>query len=520
MGTTRRVLLFMVVAFSMAGSPALAQRLTLSSKSFTDSENGYRLRHPVDFEVIPLQPQRRAAGMVLQMEDPGGDPEGGELSVFILQKREAGAESSTRTSIGQVLGAPPFSSIAFDKRETVVDEGLKIKKVPARHVRWKMNSFFIDTWTLHLEDYDVCIVFSVADSADRVEAWLRLFAKSAKTFEQVEREARRTLEEAEDYEAVLAFYEAEASRTPGWHAIGTPSENFVIKTNSDNRRFIKDVIERLERSRELFEQDFPPPEDFNHVSVVRVCDKEAEFHKYGGTGRGTAGWFSSRTTELVLFDAVAIDRNKSFAVMTHEAFHQYCYFLFGRSEAHRWFDEGHGDYYGGFKFKGRKAQVTARMPGGLERYSRIKEMIREETYVPLERHLNFNHRQWQSQGPTNVASYCQSWSIIYMLRQGQLGKVPRKMWRPEYATIIEDYVRTLNDAFARAYSDQVDEVHRLAEEAGEEPSEADLHAARTGVDEERKQEIWKEAMAASWGRIDLAEFEEYWLLYVSKHLKD
>ena len=520
MGTTCRRLICLAVAFSMAASPALAQRLTLSSKSFTDSENGYRLKHPVDFEVTPLQPQRRAAGLVLQMEDPGGEPVGGELSVFILKQGEVGAESSTRTSIDQVLGVPPFSYRYFDKRETLLDEGLKIKRVAARHVRWKMGSFLIDTWTVHLEDYDVCMVFSVHESDDKTDAWLRLFAKSAKTFEEVEREERGTLEEAEGYEEVLAYYEAETSRTPGWHAIGTPSENSVIKTNSDNRRFIKELIERLENSRELFERDFPPPEGFDHVSVVRVCDKEAEFHKYGGTGGGVAGWFNSGTTELVLYDAVAIDRNGSFAVMTHEAFHQYCYFLFGRSEAHRWFDEGHGDYYGGFKFKGRKAQVTARMPGGLERYSRIKEMIQQGTYEPLERHLNFNHRQWQSQGPSNVSPYCQSWSIIYMLRQGQLGEVPRKMWKPEYDTIIADYVRTLNAGFARAYSDQVDEVHRLADEAGEEPSEEDLLFARTVVDEERKEEIWKEAMASSWGRIDLDEFEEHWLLYVSKHLKD
>jgi hypothetical protein len=65
----------------------------------------------------------------------------------------------------------------------------------------------------------------------------------------------------------------------------------------------------------------------------------------------------------VLFDAVSVDRNMTYAVMSHEAFHQYCHFLFEQSEAHRWFDEGHGDYYGGVEFKGNKAVITSTMPG-------------------------------------------------------------------------------------------------------------------------------------------------------------
>ena len=61
---------------------------------------------------------------------------------------------------------------------------------------------------------------------------------------------------------------------------------------------------------------------------------------------------------------VEYDRNSTYAVMTHEAFHQYCFFLFDQSEAHRWFDEGHGDYYGGAKFSGRRAKITSKMPAG------------------------------------------------------------------------------------------------------------------------------------------------------------
>ena len=518
---SRILALALLVSCSLIGlaDTATAQR-TLTSKSFTDSENGYRIKHPKGWTVTPILPQLRAGGLIFQLESLDSDPAWGELSILRLEKNDPSVETSTRRTLSQALSSPPFGLRGFSEREVVVDESLTIKKTPAHHLRWSIPRAWIDSWTMRLPEYDICLVFVVHKEDDFADSWLRLYTKSARTFEQVERTERLDLEDAETYEDVLTYYDTEAQRTPGWRAIPTPSENFVIKTNSDNKRFIDDAIERLERSREIFEQDFPPPEDFDHISVVRLCDKEEEFHQYGGTGGGTVGWFNPRTTELVLYDAVAIDRNMTFAVMSHEAFHQYCYFLFGRSEAHRWFDEGHGDYYGSFKFKGKKATVTAKMPGGLERFSGIKAMIREGTYARLEDHLNFSHRQWQSQGPRNVSPYEQSWSIIYMLRQGSLGKVSKKMWKEEYADILPNYVRILNDEFARAYEDQVDEVWKLADEEDREPTEEELHEASTEVDEVTKQKIWDEAMKGSWGRIDLDEFEENWLLYVSKHLKD
>jgi hypothetical protein len=206
--------------------------------------------------------------------------------------------------------------------------------------------------------------------------------------------------------------------------------------------------------------------------------------------------------------------------MSHEAFHQYCHFLFGQSEAHRWFDEGHGDYYGGAEFKRGRAQITPRMPAGLDRLTVIREMIREQTYAPLKKHLNFNHPQWQSQGPSNVAPYSQSWSIVYMLRQGTLGKVPRKCWRDEYADIIPNYVRTLYAGYQEAYAEQRKERLKEAEgEAGGAGRSVALDGGRLPLSAEQKAEIWKKAFDASWGGIDLDQFEQDWVRYVTKDLK-
>ena len=40
-----------------------------------------------------------------------------------------------------------------------------------------------------------------------------------------------------------------------------------------------------------------------------------------------------------------------------------------------------------------------------------------------------------------------------MLRQGALGKVPKKYWKKEYAEIIPQYITTLSDEYRVAYAD-------------------------------------------------------------------
>jgi len=303
-----------------------------------------------------------------------------------------------------------------------------------------------------------------------------------------------------------------------WRAIATPSKRYVIKTNSDNTRFLKEVIARVEASRDLFEEEYPPETPLTHVSVVRVFDDQDGFAKYGDTPPGAIGWFSPSTTELVLFDGVNIDRNVTYAVMTHEAFHQYCHFLFGKSEAHRWFDEGHGDYFGAFEFKRGKAIPGKKMPGGYNRVPEIKQMFRDKSYKPLSEHLYYNHGQWQGQGPTNVSCYAQSWSIIYFLRMGTRGKVSKRMWKKEYADILPHYTKALKSGFAEAYEELREAIKADAEAKGKTVTPGMLELDRSFISPKTKKKIWAAAMDASFGQIDLDEFQADWERFVDKEI--
>jgi len=494
---------------------AAAETPKLDKRDYKDSQNGYRFQPPADWDATPVKPELQRFGLLHQMD--GGQRGTRKLFVVKLAPREKGGE---RAALDKRLPFVLGSGVGFKSKDVLEDDVLEIDKLEVRHQQWQGRGALVDAWTFPLPEFDVALVYLVESGGKHTKRWLQLYRRSAKTFEQMEAEGVVAVSSSSSYEDQLAFHEAEAARTPGWRAVSTPSEKFIIKTSSDDDKFIKEIIERLELSRDLYERDFPPTEDFDHVSVVRVCASREEFHKYGQTRPGVAGWFNPGTTELVLYDSKNTNRNATYAVMSHEAFHQYCHFLFGKSEAHRWFDEGHGDYYGGAEFKRGRAEITPQMPGGLDRLGTIREMIRMETYAPIRAHLNFDHGEWQNQGPSNVSCYAQSWSIIYMLREGSLGKVSRKYWRKEYANIIPAYVRTLNDGFRAAYAkERKERLAELAKEAGGKGRSVALDDLRVHLDKQAREAIWEVAYEAAWGGVDLDEFEESWRAYVIKGLK-
>jgi hypothetical protein len=122
-----------------------------------------------------------------------------------------------------------------------------------------------------------------------------------------------------------------------------------------------------------------------------------------------------------------------------------------------------------------------------------------------------------------VSCYGQSWSIIYYLRQGAEGNVTRKVWKKEYADIIPNYVRVLSEGYRAAFEEIRARRRKQAEAEGTDPAEIDMsvnrHQMFLAFGPGRQAEIWKAAMDASWGQVDMEEFERNWLAFCDDHLK-
>jgi hypothetical protein len=207
---------------------------------------------------------------------------------------------------------------------------------------------------------------------------------------------------------------ASIAGTPGWYSID--SKHYVFLTNSTNKAFLQQLSKDLETVREkVYVKMFPPRNEEEPISPVRVLDTQSEYHKYGGPG-GSAGYFNPRSGELVLFTKFE-DETKSNSlafcrsVMFHEAFHQYIHFAVGDVSPHSWFNEGHGDYFAGMSVKGGVIKFE---PFDW-RVDYLKSYIREKKdLIPLRSLLRYPQREYYSNAGLK---YSQGWALIYYLRQ-------------------------------------------------------------------------------------------------------
>lgn len=524
--------------FALAGdAPAQGLAKTL----YKDKVNGFKFRPPSKFGVVPAREGLQAYGILCFMDSK---LKASRASVYVLKLddesgREGGPyqakKSKKKKGESSVLAKRPkltdYLALQFEDRfrpsRTQVDKEFKVKGVPGRHRQWRIGAYIVDAFSYPGPDADVHLLYFVSERFTGERAgrkWLKMQKKSGRSFERMTT-AKQVDESNMDYEALVKFHKVKDAQYKDWRIVPTPSKKYIIKTSSKRGAFIKNAITRLERSRKLFEKDFPPEkfgQEMTAVSVVRICDTPEEFHKYGGTSRGVAGWFNPSTEELVLYSGVK-DKERdalTYGVMSHEAFHQYCHFLFQRSEAHRWFDEGHGDYYAGATWYKGKAYVKPEAESrGINRLPEAKAMVEDGSMVSLRKHLNFTHRQWQSQGPRNISCYAQSWSIVYMLRQGALGKVPKQYWKKEWENVIPNYMNTLLKGYADEYAEILAEREKDAKDEKRELKEDEKDIDRSDLKTSQRNKIWEDAMEASWGQIDLDEFEGMWLDYITNGLK-
>ncbi|MCA8952296.1 MAG: DUF1570 domain-containing protein, partial [Planctomycetes bacterium] len=180
--------------------------------------------------------------------------------------------------------------------------------------------------------------------------------------------------------------------------------------------------------------DVPPPD----YPVLRFCATEAQFQKYGQSPRGVIGWFSPVSKELVVFlgGDERLGKGATEAVVYHEGWHQFADSYFGsagskqRDPLHRWFDEGHGDYFGSFDLaRGRWHYQGSAMRG------RTIEYLQKTGRVPsLEELVHWPRERFY--GPTASQNYAVAYALVDFLRRGDR---LRKHWKPIYASVLDDY---------------------------------------------------------------------------------
>ncbi|MCP3914126.1 MAG: hypothetical protein GY711_01055 [bacterium] len=348
----------------------------------------------------------------------------------------------------------------------------------------------IHLWALNIEmatGVNFVLAFNAPANKKKWKKWHNSFKKLAKTFKRVEIEqpaASDNIGMGGLRAKKRAALEDRLRREPGWALYETP--NYFVISSHDDKKFVEEMMDRLEAVREVYEADYPiekalearkakeareakerkerekeeggdekadkpqekrttaaraDPMEESKTSVVRLCKNKTEYTAYGGSPR-SAGYWNWVEEELVIFDDQERGgRRNTWAVLNHEAFHQYIFYFYGNISPHSWYNEGTGDFYSGYQLNKRKKFDLDRFDW---RESTIKEEIKSGKIAPLKDLVRWSQAQYYGNNPIDGGSgsrYPQGWSLIYFLRTGERNKA--KGWEATWGSILGTYLDTL-----------------------------------------------------------------------------
>ena len=488
---------FVVVALA-ASTLAQAPK---TGKFYKNTSFAFEVKVPAEWEQVPPEPTEKN---LIVKYDPAGlkyVPLGTSDQLFVHcwllkfdRRKKPDAEKDDKT-IRIDFGDGAKDLLAWVKKGECgpgfAVEGkpkeLEVGKIKATEYEFvSSNAAFekpvkLYAMVYHLEpDLDIAMVFNGPAEPKKWTGWRNPCVEMAKSFRRAEIKetkptgetdpAKMTLRDKKRAELVNALKD-----TPEWKLYETPNY-FVVSCNPD-KAFLDELMARLEAIRGLYEIDYPyeklqelkklaasmktgeqtpeekaeeafgklltgdgDPREMSRCSIVRVCKDQEQYHSYGGPG-GSAGYWSPMAKELVIYDDRKVGgKGDTWAVLNHEAFHQFIFYFYGNISPHSWYNEGTGDFYSGYQYKAKRFTLEKFQ----WRVGTIKSAVAEGKHAPLKDFVRWSQGEYYGNNKLGIdggQNYAQGWSFIYFLRTGK--KANAKGWNPRWDTILEDYLKEL-----------------------------------------------------------------------------
>lgn len=242
------------------------------------------------------------------------------------------------------------------------------------------------------------------------------------------------------------------------------SNNYRIVSYS--RPLAQLVAAHAEAILDYYEERFPKV-NMGGLKFPVYLYKTHDDYIAAGAPRNSGGYYSPLVRKLVLpvqkRDAwkpgMKPDDGKlknTLLVLYHEGFHQFMHQTL--EKAPQWFNEGHGDFYGGArwdpKMKRSGGMGYFRIGSNEWRRQTVQSMVQAGRFVPVERFMKMTQQEMYANGGPN---YAQAWSIVHFLHNkptwGKQLLVPYYKQLRKGLGLREAYKKT----FARVNVDQFEE---------------------------------------------------------------
>ncbi|MEQ8766143.1 MAG: hypothetical protein RL885_19660 [Planctomycetota bacterium] len=406
---------------------------------FESKEYGFRFVSPEDWTGVPLRGERYVVG---RFNGPDfRDPKtrmgvSGSAEVLVFEKAISGPstggsdEKSEQKSASAASWETALKARLGEETEEKHRRAVKVDGENGEQIWYEHGpEGMLTSWCLVVERerYDVVVRYTLPTYRIEKRDDRAIAAIVLKTFEWFEPEGAADVDLSQLSPRERTLHLAKSNLPDGYFLHET--DRYVVISNT-SKKITAEVAFQLEKIRDLYEKIFPLEEPIEAVSKVRIFANRDDYHAYGGPP-SSAGFWSPGHEELVMFDNTAQDKNDTFAVLRHEAFHQYIYYRCGELSPHSWFNEGYGDYFSGAKYRGGSFG-----PGKfLWRTPVIRKALQEDTVIPMKDILAYTQRQYYEPKVASIC-YAQGWSIVYFLREGRLK-------HKEWDDILDKYLTKL-----------------------------------------------------------------------------
>ena len=501
--TLRRFLALAILASAVLASPG-ARADTKPGRYHKDYRNGYAIQIPKDWDRVPPKTEeseevgkwygRRLGWVTPEMQvvrldlhkaaaTESGDADEDEIPIpeeirrrFRFAEKPESVKQWFENRLERYFGD---TAMGEEKPYKIGGEEGSIQYATVTRGEMQLQLLF---GSVRKGDIEYGILFE-AEKDEFERSHERGFLYCIKSFKFLEVKSEKDI----DYEAAfdaenlpkdeaeqqrwLAKIKSSIDNVKEWDYL-TTANYLILYDNSVKPRDVKEVAVKIEAiRRDVYEMLFPPEKPIKAISVVRVCKDRRQYNSYGGPG-SSAGYWSPGAKELVFF----FEDKDAIRVLYHEAFHQYIFYAFGSVSPAIWFNEGHGDYFAGFNYKGRF------VPGKFQwRQGVIKNAIATDTTVPLADFLKYTQQQYYANASL---CYAQGWSLVYFLRHTK---------NKEYQKILPTYFDTLKRELGAEPADDDGAIPDGFQNMGKAQQALDkaLEEAFRGIDLDRLESEWK-----------------------------
>ncbi|MCI0342572.1 MAG: hypothetical protein L0216_15755 [Planctomycetales bacterium] len=215
--------------------------------------------------------------------------------------------------------------------------------------------------------------------------------------------------------------EAKFPDTKDWPAGGGArheSARYIVMTNAEPAA-AKFFSAHAERIYAYYTTKFPKVPGGTVKFPIYIFKDEGSFLR-GTQAPRAAGYYSPDTRKLVLYimredvdNKTAKNLDEKYAntilVLYHEAFHQFLHTHL--EDSPRWFDEGHGDFFGGAHFAPGSGLPT--VGPNLWRAPYMKAILEQGDQTPFPKLLQLTMPEMYGHGV--IENYTQGWSFVHYL---------------------------------------------------------------------------------------------------------